>query len=662
VSGRVIAALWGLAVLAVAAPSRDAYGLLEPGRAPGDVREAVAANAYTFCRDPRLPLSGPARALCPHASAIPHCERLAAACASSSAPDGPRDPSRWTRKLSVPKFVTTVVEGLAWLLVAALVLTVLVPIFALVLAVLVPIFRALARMRRDAALTEPEAAEGATMAASVAETHDSTDEEALLARADDLARRGENGHALQLYLAASLRALDKRGALRLSRDRTNGEYVRACADANAKPALRDVVREVDRVQFGRAEAAPDAIALVRRQAAAIVRGMPAVLLLMALSMSIGCGHWDDVHVTRTGDDPAGTELFYDLLHAQGVRADRLDASLVSLPLPDPDERAPAVVVDMERTELDDDTSAHLVEWVKAGGVLVLAGAPQAWPREFGATQARSAAPSRLTARRLLARSSAAPVYARSLEQAELASGGALRFGGVAERVAWLGDEGTYAAVVASGRGFVLGIASDELMTNAGLARGDNAAAMVAVLSNADRLAFRIAQPEDGVSPPSSPVAAMTRAGLGPGLVHGLVAALLLFLAVGVRLARPRPAPLPLRRAFVEHVEAVGALYARTRSAPHALAVYARFVEERLRGRMPRGFTDVPSFLASRARMPLQECQRLWMRAAAVKIGPQRSPASAQDANPEEDYHPVGDELAVMKELSLLYAAAMAREK
>jgi hypothetical protein len=155
----------------------------------------------------------------------------------------------------------------------------------------------------------------------------------------------------------------------------------------------------------------------------------------------------------------------------------------------------------------------------------------------------------------------------------------------------------------------------------------------------------MADSEDGVSPPSSPIAALTRAGLGTALVHGLLATLVLFLAVGVRLTRPRPAPPPARRAFAEHVEAVGALYARTRLAPHALAAYARLADERLRASMPRGNADVPAFLASRARLPLESCQRLWARAMAAKAGaPTR-----------------GDELAVLKELSAVYAAAMARD-
>lgn len=205
---------------------------------------------------------------------------------------------------------------------------------------------------------------------------------------------------------------------------------------------------------------------------------------------------------------------------------------------------------------------------------------------------------------------------------------------------------TYAAVLARGKGYVLGIADDELFRNAGLARPGNAAAMVSILASADRLELRMADVEDGVSPPSTPIAALLRAGLGMGLGHALVATLLLFFAVGVRLARPKPTPPPRRRAFVEHVEAVGELYGRTRNAAHALAAYARFADERLHARMPRGTADVAAFLASRARLPLDTAQRLWARAVQAEAG---AP-------------PLGDEMAVLRELSAVYSAAMAQER
>jgi hypothetical protein len=290
-------------------------------------------------------------------------------------------------------------------------------------------------------------------------------------------------------------------------------------------------------------------------------------------------------------------------------------------------------------------------------VLVLVGSPYSWPKAFGATTAVATAPYKLTVKRLLARSPAAEaddddedetpertIYARTTERGVVSVGTALGFSGTTERVASFDDGMTYAAVLAHGKGYVLGIATNELLLNAPLARPGNAAAMVSIFSNTDRSEMRIADPEDGVAPPSTPIGALLRAGLGLGLGHALLATVALFFAVGLRLARPKPAIPPRRRAFAEHVEAVGALYARTRNAPHALAAYARFADDRLRARMPRGAGDVAAFLASRANMPIEACQRLWARAVQAKAG---AP-------------PLGDELTVLRELSAVYAAAMAQ--
>jgi hypothetical protein len=637
-----------LAMLAVLSVARPAHAVLDPSRAQTDVEAAMKENAYPFCRAPRTPVSYRARDLCPHASAIPDCAGFAAECAKTTTPPSSATPWWWRwfpKSLPIPAFLGTAAQVLVWLLVAAL-----------VLAILVPIVRAIARMRREDSTREKKPERTLAAELEVApELPTTTDEEALLARAGELARQGHYAEALQTYLAASLRALDKRGAVRIAKDRTNGEYVRGCADGNAKPALREVVREVDRVQFGGEQPTPDAVTRAARASLAIVRALPAALAVLALTCLLGCGgSAGSAKLPRPGDDPAGPELFRDVLRRQGVNAAPLQTALASMPLPGAGERAPAVVVDLVKTDLDDETREHLVEWVNAGGVLVLAGNPYEWPKQFDASSALATGPHKITARRLLARSvppepgeeddeaeEEKAIYARTTEKGELAEGSAFKFGKPSERVAWFDDGSTYAAVLEHGRGYVLAIATDELMTNAGLARPGNAAVMVSILSSADRLEMRLADAEDGVSPPSTPIAALLRAGLGVGLAHGLVASVVLFLAVGVRLARPRPSPPPRRRAFAEHVEAVGALYARTRNAPHALAAFSRFADERLRARMPRGSADVASFLASRARLPLDTCQRLWARAVQAKAG---AP-------------PLGDELAVLRELGAVYTAA-----
>jgi hypothetical protein len=629
-----------------------AAAFMDPAHAASDVDSALREGDYAFCHKPREPLSWEARALCPHAASIPACEGLAAACARTEEPRQSRDLPAW------------LVDTIGWLLagVAQFVAWVLLP--ALVLALLWPAVRALVRLRRDRALAEPrtlpppppvdeeEPVEPAVV----------VDEEVLLERAERAARGGKYAVALELYLAAALRALDKRGAVKMSKDRTHGEYVRACTEAAARPSLGTLVREVDRVKFGREEPTEHATERAGVLARAVVQGTALVILALSLA---ACGDAAWPGPPRPGDDPAGQELLVDLLHRQGVRATPLDRTLSSLPLPAPGARTPAVIVDMERTELDDETRSHLLEWVDAGGSLVLAGVPGRWPKELDVGPSPTSGPGRVVARRLLARggaprsdegdddeaeddskaaASTAPVYASSLESGSVARGAGLGAAGC-ERVAWFEDGTTYAVVIGRGQGSIVGIASGELMANAALARPGNAAVLLAILSNADSESFQIAQPEDGVSPPSNPLAALTRAGLGLGLAHALVAAVVLFLAAGTRLHRPVAEPPPTRRAFVEHVEAVGALYRRTGLAAHALAAYTRFAEERLRARMPRGTADMPSFLASRASLPLDECQRVWTRATEARA----------DA-------PQGGELEVLKELSLVYSRATDKER
>jgi hypothetical protein len=649
-----------LAVLATAAATaRPALAVMEPARAQADVDAAMREHDYPFCREPHEPLSSRAVDLCDHASAIPGCSGYVAACATATAPHPPPSTPWWLRWLTIPPFIGTLAQGIVWLLVAAL-----------VIAVVVPIARGLARMRRKEALPAEKKAPGViTPEPLMVEVASLTDEEQILARARELAMQGELAASMQLYLVASLRALDKRGAVRIAKDRTNGEYVRACTDPGAKPALRDIVREVDRVQFGGEAATPEGLERAARQAIAIVRTVPVMMLLVMVSLSLGCGGVSMPKPRLKGDDPAGYELMRDVVTRQGVNLHGLGSSLATMPLPAPGERAPAVLVDLESTALDDETREHLMSWVDAGGVLVLAGGPWSWPKELKGSHAVAKRPLQITVRRLLLRAPSpasgdtadgdageagddadeqaeGDIYAHTDEHGELVETDGITLGGAIDRVAWFTDGTLYAASVKRGHGVIVGIANDELFTNAGLARPGNAAALVAILASASRTEMRLASAEDGVSPPSTPIAALLRAGLGLALAHAAVFALVLFVAVGRRQARPRPMHPPRRRAFSEHVEAVGALYGRARSAPHALAAYARFADERLRARMPRGSGDVASFLASRARMPLHVCQQLWARAMQAKSG---AP-------------PLGDELTVLRELSSLYAAAMAQDR
>ncbi len=630
-----------LLVLAFLTVPSVAHAAMDPVRAKADVDAAIAESDYSFCREPREPLSLRARSLCGHAAAA-GCQGFAAACARAETVPGHgsrKEGSSGLPTIRVPGAVSRIARWVVWLLVAAI-----------LGVVLVPALRAMARARLRARGPDSQQTAQVSALVSVPEPPPTSSGSVLLDRADALARGGDTAQALEVYLAAALQALGERGAIQLARHRTNGEYVRSCAEEGARDLLQGIVRDVDRVKFGGEGVSGDAVSRAARGATFLVRALTPVLLALSLALSLGCGGKGGP-TARVGDDPAGDELLYDVLRRQGLRVEPLESALASVPLPAVGEPALAVIVDAERTDLDAETRAHLVSWVDAGGSLVIAGAPETWPREFGMAP-RFGSGLTVTATR-----GDPDTPEGGTEQAKLVWGRAIEPPANAESVAWLDDGTTYAAMVPYGEGVVLGLATGELMTNVGLARSRNSGAAVAILSHVSGAEIRVAEEDDGVAPPTTPLAALSRAGLGVGLAHALVASLILFLAVGTRLSRPRPAPPPRSRAFAEHVEAVGALYARAGAASHALASYARFAEERLRARMPRaprqrrwgyvaGRTDVASFLASQTHLPADVCERLWARATAS-----RAAAAA----------PLGDELAVLEELSAAYAAATAED-
>jgi len=639
------------AVLLLALLSSASASALPQGSrtAPRDVESARQDPKYTFCSAPKLPLSPRDRALCPLASQVDGCEALVAACKSdaSSAEEAvrrrrnaDRGSGTWRQVVGVLGFLA---QGLVWLLIALV-----------IAAIAVPLVRALLRARRDKALADAPVRPNVAVPVDRPPTpraEEISDAEAALREADDHARRGDFARALSMYLAASLAALDRRGAIRLARHRTNGEYVRLCAEDAARQPLREIVREVDRVEFGNVAPTGEGVANAASRATAVVRsGVPravasvtttALLVFLALA-ALGCG--GSHRSGATVNDPAGDELPIDVLRRGGYDASHLSTSLAALPIPGAADLAPVIVVDVERVVLEEESTAHLLRWVEAGGVLVLFGAPDLWPADLHATAA-----------------STTDDLVDVITDDVSALGARV---GVSRALEWPGSDpiafaGTtvYAAHISRGKGSVIGVAGRELATNLGVARPDNAGAFVAILDIAmndrheqgiergiteeGRPEIRVARAEDGIPPPSNPFSALVQAGLGKGSWHALAAAAVLFLAFGIRHARPRPSAPVTRRAFAEHVEATGAFYGRAGALGHALASYGRFAEMRLRERVPRG-ADPVAFLAARANVAPDEAARLWKRATE---------ASADDP-------PRGDELTTIRDLGALLAKAL----
>lgn len=627
------------AALLVASPARA--GGLDPQAADAHVRAAMQEEGRAYCESPPKPLPDAAMRVCPLAREVQGCERLVAACEARDVDvDLPKVPTGFARWLA--SVLQAVGPIAAWVLVALIVVAILLPV---VMAI-----RARSRDRER----EPKAKKKATAESTPLDLGEPLepggDAEALLRVAEASAAAGALDRALFGFLRAALVALDQRGAIRITRDRTHGEYVRSCRDAEAKPSLRAMVSEVDRVRFGGEPATSDRVRDLSVRAKAIVRAARAAAAISTLALAFlaaGCGRFG-----ARGADPGGSELFLALLHQQGVQVGAPSGPLASLPLPESASDAPVLVIDAERVPLDDESRARLVRWVRAGGVLVIAGAPESWPEPFEA-HAAAMRPTRearfrtfpsLPAQRAAEAAGAegkdeedlaADDDARSQERetdapredvAHLARAESFTWGLTYRAIATLSgahgehgahaeqDDATYAATASFGAGRVLAFANDDLFTNLGLARPGNAAPLVAALAELGNARFLVARPEHAASPPSDPISALVRAGLGLALVQSLGLVLVLFLAKGARLGRPVPTRPPARRAFVEHVRAVGALYDRADLGSHALAAYGRFAIERLRARLPRGEHDLAAFLATRSGRSREACEALLKRA------------------------------------------------
>jgi hypothetical protein len=608
-------------------------------------KAAYDEGKYAFCTSPSRPLGPRQQQLCALAAEVPECKGLLEACHMA---ERPKDLG-WLERLA--QMLGPIAKVLLYVLVAGI-----------ILIVAIPVVRALAKARRDRRLAEATREPNrAVIENEEPETPRELleDEEAALRLADEHHRRGELGTALGLYLSAALAALDRRGAIRIGRHRTNGEYVRTCSEEASRAPLRAIVREVDKADFGDAPPTSDDVSQAASRARSIVR---AAVTIAALSLLFGCSSL----VNRSGD-PAADDLPLKVLEKNGFTVSPLASSLATLPIPEGDRGAPVVVVDVEKVPLEDESKAHMMRWVEAGGVLVLLGGPSDWPEELHATfvgaETRDLVVRTRDPNGGLADTDAEDEDPRSIGQSIEISGArtarrdAFAFGDKygQETIGFLGTA-PYAAKVHVGKGIVLGVANDDLLTNIGMMPPRNAAALVTLIRSASHdperrfpegalSTLQVARRGDGIPPPDNPFAALIAAGLGKGAWHLLAGAIILFLAYGIRHARPRTPERTARRAFAEHVEATGAFYHRAGAKTHALGAYGRFMELRLREHVPRG-GDPAAFLAARTGVETAHIAKLYERALKTK---------AED-------EPQGDELEVIEELRGLMEKALLRNE
>lgn len=614
-----------------AAPAASAAPGVKP--VPAMVREILADKKFEFCHDPRYPLTAEEAKLCPLiVSSDQACPALASACKHGAGATQLAPPRKV--RFSIPE-----VAGLSRVMLLALLGLGIAAVIYIVIKNVRPWQRR--PKTEDQPQDEPAAAE------VVVPSQVETDVERLLARARAAAAAGDYARAIMEVHAALLRRLEGAGVVAVHPSRTNGDYVRAVA--GAKPDLaapvRSFVVDVERVQYGHGTATGELFqALLARLALVSPDKLLALVLVGALALGgvAGCG------ADRGGweHSPSGRAGVKALLKRAGRQVHERILPVTKLKTGDVD----AVVV-LPGGELSDDDWARLESWVSLdAGVLLLAGMPSKRPDWVGGQDLQDTTEDK--AEDKAADKAAAKTAAKTEDQKPpapainvvaakafldlhgavdlpLPPGPSLRVGSAYDPLLVRGANGPiYAAHREYGDGVVLALADDRLFTNGALPFGDNARALVLLLSDTERVEL-VGELTGFVSP--NPVASVTRGRLAPLLAQLAALCAVFFLFRGVAFGRLREPPPPLRRSFVEHVEALGEQYARARAARHVLASYGHWVVERLRDRVAlpagSGLIALADAVAVRTGKPAGEVMRLLMEARELP-----APATLESAD------------------------------
>ncbi len=506
----------------------------------------LAEPTYRFCHDPRYPLRPDEARWC-RAAVAARCPELPAACAlyRGEEPETQWLASGWLSSLAAFVFwgfILMLVGGLAFLVAR------LVAAGGFLFA------------RRD---VEP-AADGRPAETVIVASAEGPERDVarLLAAADRLAAAGDHARAIDLVYAALLRHLEGRGLVRVRRDCTNGDYVRALRKSPELQALlRDVVGAVERVQFGAEPPSPDRYAGLLGRVTALLARPLALLALLGLALGAGgCrggrGPIDDA--------PAGRSALRRLFAQHGGKLTHRLASLDKL---DTSTRGLLVTVPLDQAQL-----AEVNDWADKGGVAILTSSDS--HSDLGRTL-HPAGHDTFTV---------PPFWRPPLGDLHAVSPSGSCFRVVGGEQVLLGDRDC-AAVVSRGmkRGDLIFVADGALFTNGALTAGDNGTLALELLRLADDKEVELVDETTGMAA-TSPAGALLAGGLGALMLQMGLVALLLFAHRGIAFGQRQDPPLRQRREFAEHVRAVGMQYWKARAYRHALALWGGWALERLRQR------------------------------------------------------------------------------
>jgi hypothetical protein len=476
-----------------------------------------------------------------------------------------------------------------------------------------------------------------------------TDVDRLLARARKAAQAGNFREAVEAAYAALLRRLEGDGLIDMHPSRTNGDYVRQVRERpELRHALRDIARDVERMQFGTEPPGQGLFDSVYRRVLPLVGRAAVVLgLLLGLGGQMSCraSGDGDARAARTlalgdrapgGTSPFGTRAVFELLTERGksVTVNRSDEPVLD------DQRTIVLLPD---APVDAEGWRKLMRWVEDdGGQLIVAGHRVELEYDLGVlwgerraeapVRAVSTAPSRLMGYEL-----AVPRFGRLMLDPDRP----LRVQVVLARTEGFQEEAYAVQRTTPSGGRVVVFADDSLFKNIALAAGDNAAFLIALFSDMPREnvevwdGFTGAGSAEGARGAASPLDSMRESKLGPVLLHLLALVVLYLIYRGTRFGTPQDPRVVSRRAFSEHVRALGLAYSRARVSRHALGLYTAWAMERLRDRFggtrQRGLIPLAEAVAERTGQTPAQVTEVLVEAGSARD--EAAPPSSYRHNP-----------------------------
>ena len=565
------------------------------------LEQAFRKGELPFCHDPSYRLKSSDRWLCSLSEAeLQRCPAFKQECSVAAKPDAEAERRRHASKpsddgqtLNVPPWLGTIAEFAFWAMVAALVLGVIVSI---------------ARMRRSRQ-EAPDEAEGprsqAPEASEEAEPLASGDRDVarLLDKARRAAERGELGAAIDAAHAAAIQGLSAAGHVEVDRDRTNGDYLR---DLRKAPPLQQefkaIVGQVEVAQFGGVAPTRGAFDRVLDQVLALLRRLAVLsLCLVALTSLTSCGAQPS---EAEDSSPSGLYTLKRMLTEQGGKVHIRVAPLTKL------EPSIGVVV-LLAAELEAAERKRLFAWADDGGALVVVGSTDFM--EAGEVELGSHGCGHRAERG--PGSDQVPLKLAVLGDRTL-SLTAKPESVVAQRVDATCGGAPYIVTSFVGDGTITFIPERALLSNASLSVADNAR-LVAELLSAPEQTIELVGPWTGDGS-QSPIESLKSAGMLPVMLQLLGLALLLALRQGTSFGARRDPQKLERRAFSDHIRALGSNYARAGARGLVAGHYGLLLIEQLRERLCPGqaasLFQLAAVVARRVQRPETEIVQLFVEA------------------------------------------------